>query len=88
MTNSLCLALVRNVEHVTADVATKPDVACVLQRFPTEAAAASDIKNEARLFWLRHETFSSTGHTQKKKTRSIGGEAITIIVRYVVLFGI
>lgn len=55
--HSLCLPLVRNVEHIAADVYAKPDVSGLFQRFAAQATPTPDVENEARFSWLRPMMF-------------------------------
>lgn len=69
---SLCLPLVRNVEHVAADVNTQPRVPVLLERLPTQTAPAADVQDEARFPGLRSikggSTKAATGDVASKAT--------------------
>lgn len=69
---SLCLPLVRNVQHIPAYVHPKPHVSGFFQSFPAETATAPNIQNEARLFWLRR---MSVSRVEKWGTAEGEGEA-------------
>lgn len=62
----LCLPLVRNVEHIAADIYAKPDVAGFFQRFSAETAPTPHVENEARLPRLRSMSMRAVFQCKRK----------------------